>query len=66
MADCVTCAYPMIHVANGNLRNLKPTDDVNAKEAMKKHNIELKEEDDATVGCYVCPKCGHCVWLEEA
>lgn len=63
MAECVTCAYPMIHVANGNLGKLKYTEDPQAKEALEKHHIDLKE-DDTPVGCYVCPKCGHCVWLE--
>jgi hypothetical protein len=55
----------MIHVASGNLRDLKFSDDVNAKEAMEKHKVELEDKDDTPVGCYVCPKCGHCVWLEE-
>jgi hypothetical protein len=64
MAECVTCAYPMIHVANGNLGQLTGVDDPKAKEAMEKHGIELKENEDTPVGCYVCPKCGHCVWLE--
>ena len=62
--DCVTCAYPMIYAATGHLKDLRPTDDVNAKETLKKHNIELEDAEDRPVGCYVCPKCGHCVWLE--
>jgi hypothetical protein len=53
----------MIHVANGNLVDLFVKQDAEAKAAIEKHDIELKE--GATpVGCYVCPECGYCVWLE--
>jgi hypothetical protein len=64
MADCVVCSYPMIHVANGNLVNMEVKADPKAREAVKKHNIEL-EKGDKSVGCYVCPECGHCAWLEQ-
>jgi hypothetical protein len=53
----------MIHVANGNLVNPFVKDDSEAKAVIEKHGIELKEG-DTPVGCYVCPECGHCAWLE--
>lgn len=63
MLDCVVCAYPIIHVANGNLVDLFVKQDAEAKAAIEKHDIELKEG-ETPVGCYVCPECGYCVWLE--
>lgn len=63
MALCVACNYQMIQVANGKLADLFVKNDPKAKAAIEKHDIELKEG-DTPVGCYVCPECGHCVWLE--
>ena len=63
MAECVVCSYPLIHVASGNLVEFKRNEDPKAKEVVAKHNIELKEG-DTPVGCYVCPECGYCTWLE--
>jgi len=64
MADCVACAYPMVQVAKGQRVGFHFEDDLEAKKVIEKHDIKMKEE-DASVGCYVCPECGHCVWLEE-
>ena len=63
MADCVVCSYPLIHIAEGNLVDLKFNDDPEAKEVMEKHDIEV-QEGETPVGCYACPMCGACVWLE--
>lgn len=63
MALCVACNYQMIQVANGNLVDPTVKDDSEAKAVLEKHGIELKEG-DTPVGCYVCPECGHCAWLE--
>ena len=63
MPDCVVCSYPTIHVANGNVVNLDVKANEKVRETLDKHNVELKEG-DTTVGCYVCPECGHCTWLE--
>jgi uncharacterized protein (UPF0212 family) len=30
---------------------------------MKRQELNLKEG-EIPVGCYVCPECGHCAWLE--
>jgi len=54
----------MIHVANGNLVELEVIADPKAREALEKHKIEL-DESNRSVGCYVCPECGHCEWLEQ-
>jgi hypothetical protein len=64
MADCVVCSYPMIHVANGRVVNMEVKADPKAREALEKHKIEL-DESNRSVGCYVCPECGHCEWLEQ-
>lgn len=65
MADCVVCAYPMIHLAKGNIHiNKDVIANRKVKETAEKHNIELKEG-ETPVGCYVCPECGHCAWVEE-
>ena len=64
MADCVVCSYPLIHVANGNLVGFEMSDEPEARDVMKKHNIDFKEG-ETPVGCYVCPECASCVWLEE-
>ena len=64
MADCVACSYPMIQVASGQVVGLNMKKDEKVKEVLEKHDIQVKE-DDAALGCYVCPGCGHCTWLEE-
>ena len=63
MPDCVVCSYPMIHVANGNLKDVTLSDYKDAKKVVKEKNIDLKEG-ETPVGCYVCPECGFCTWLE--
>jgi hypothetical protein len=54
----------MLQVAKGQIVGLNLAKDEKVKKVLDKHKIELKEE-DATVGCYVCPECGHCTWLED-
>ena len=64
MADCVVCSYPMIHLANGNMMiNKDIVANEKVRETLEKHDIELKEG-ETPIGCYVCPECGHCAWLE--
>ena len=53
----------MIHVANGNLKDVTLSDYKDAKKVVKEKNIDLKEG-ETPVGCYVCPECGFCTWLE--
>jgi hypothetical protein len=55
----------MIHLAKGNIyinKDVKANRTV--REKLAKHNIKLKEG-ETPIGCYVCPECGACTWLEE-
>jgi hypothetical protein len=55
----------MIHLAKGNIYiNKDVIANRKVKETAQKHAIELKEG-ETPIGCYVCPKCGACTWLEE-
>ena len=65
MADCIACSYPMLQVASGQVVGLNFKKDKDLVEILKKHDIVLKEDDPTKVGCYVCPECGNCIWLEE-
>jgi hypothetical protein len=54
----------MIHLAKGNMMiNKDVIANEKVRETLEKHDIELKEG-ETPIGCYVCPECGHCAWLE--
>jgi DNA-directed RNA polymerase subunit M/transcription elongation factor TFIIS len=63
MANCVVCSYTMIHVKDGNVINKDVKANEKVREVLEKQQAEL-EAGETPVGCYICPECGHCTWLE--